>query len=237
MVRPLIIVPTFNERDNLPRLAAELLRLPGTRLMVVDDGSPDGTGAIADQIAAGAAGRVVVVHRSGGRGLGRSYIEGMRRALQGDATHICQMDADFSHDPADVPRLLAAGRDADLVIGSRYVPGGAVRNWPAHRRALSACGNWYVRAITRLPVRDATSGFRCWRRELLGRLPLERVRSNGYAFQIEMTWAAARAGGRIVELPITFVERRSGTSKMSGGVITEAIRLPWRLIAGWRRPR
>jgi dolichol-phosphate mannosyltransferase len=236
-VRPLIIVPTFDDRDNLPRLAAVLLQLPDVRLMIVDDGSPDGTGAVADQIAAGAAGRVAVVHRSGRRGLGRSYIEGMRHALDGDATHICQMDADFSHDPADVPRLLAAGRDADLVIGSRYVPGGAVRNWPAHRRALSACGNWYVRAITRLPVHDATSGFRCWRRELLGRLPLERVRSNGYAFQIEMTWAAARAGGRITEVPITFVERRSGTSKMSGGVITEAIRLPWRLIAGGRRPR
>jgi dolichol-phosphate mannosyltransferase len=236
-MRPLIIVPTFNERDNLPRLAAELLQLPDARLMIVDDGSPDGTGAIADQIAAGAGGRVAVVHRSGRRGLGRSYIEGMQRALDGDATHICQMDADFSHDPADVPRLLAAARDADLVIGSRYVPGGAVRNWPAHRRALSACGNWYVRAITGVPVHDATSGFRCWRRELLGRLPLDRVRSNGYAFQIEMTWSAAQARGRIIEVPITFVERRSGTSKMSGGVITEAIRLPWRLIAGGRRPR
>ncbi len=236
-MQPVIIVPTYNERDNLPRLVAALLRLPDAAVMVVDDGSPDGSGAVADGLAAAAGGRLTVVHRSGGRGFGASYIEGMQRALGAGATHVLQIDADFSHNPADVPRLLAAAADADLVIGSRYVAGGAVQNWPAHRRALSACGNWYVRAITRLPVRDATSGFRCWRRQLLERLPLERLRSNGYAFQIEMTWAAALAGGRIVEVPITFVERRSGISKMSGGVITEAIRLPWQLIATGRRPR
>jgi len=236
-VRPLIIVPTFNERDNLPRLAAELLRLPEVALMVVDDGSPDGTGNIADRIAADAGGRVTVVHRSGPRGLGLSYIDGMRRALHDGASHVCQMDADFSHDPADLPRLLAAASDADLVIGSRYVPGGSVQNWPAHRLALSAAGNWYVRAITRLPVHDATSGFRCWRRELLARLALDRVRSNGYAFQIEMTWAAVQAGGRVTEVPIGFVERRRGVSKLSTGVITEAIWLPWRLVGSGRRPR
>ena len=231
IVRPLVIVPTFNERDNLPRLVAALLGLPGLDVMVVDDGSPDGTGAIADRLAGDSGGRVTVIHRQGARGLGLSYIDGMQAALNGDATHICQMDADFSHNPDDVPRLLAAAAGADLVIGSRYVPGGSVQNWPLHRLVLSAGGNWYVRAITRLSVRDATSGFRCWRRELLGRLPLDRIGSNGYSFQIEMTWAAARAGARIAEVPITFVERRSGVSKMSGGVITEAIGLPWRLIA------
>src|SRR5688500_298103 len=166
-VRPLVIVPTFNERENLPRLVAALLGLPRFHIMVVDDGSPDGTGAIADRLADDAGGRVVVFHRQGIRGLGLSYVDGMQLALKGDATHICQMDADFSHDPADLPRLLAAAADADLVIGSRYVPGGQLRNWPAHRVALSTFANRYVRAITRLPVHDCTSGFRCWRRELL----------------------------------------------------------------------
>lgn len=230
-MRPLVIVPTYNERENLPRLVAELLRTTDVRVLIVDDGSPDGTGGIADGIAADAGGRVTVLHRTGPRGLGRSYIEGMQLALRGDATHICQMDADFSHDPADVARLLAASAEADLVVASRYVRGGSVQNWPAHRLALSTCGNWYVRAITHLPVHDATSGFRCWRRELLTRLALDRIRSNGYAFQIEMAWEAFRAGGRITEIPITFIERRTGVSKMSGGVIAEAVWLPWRLVA------
>ena len=230
-MRPLVIVPTYNERDNLPRLAAALLRIAELRLLVVDDGSPDGTGGIADALAAASDGRITVLHRTGTRGLGRSYVEGMQRALGGDATHICQMDADFSHDPADIPRLLTAAGSADLVVASRYVPGGRVENWPLHRLALSAAGNWYVRAITRVPVRDATSGFRCWRRELLARLPLDRITSNGYAFQIEMAWETAQLGARIAEIPITFVERRTGVSKMSSGVIGEAIWLPWRLIA------
>jgi len=229
-MRPLVIIPTYNERDNLPRIAARLLAQPDLRILVVDDGSPDGTGAVADQLAAGEA-RVSVLHRRGVRGLGRSYIDGMIRALTTDATHVVQMDADLSHDPDDVPRLLAATGDADLAIGSRYVPGGKLRNWAAHRMALSAVANRYVRAITRLPVHDCTSGFRCWRRELLARLPLERLHSDGYAFQVEMAWEASRAGGRIVEVPITFVEREQGTSKMSGRVIAESILLPWRLVA------
>jgi dolichol-phosphate mannosyltransferase len=228
-MQPLVIVPTYNERDNLSALVAELLRQDCLRVLVVDDASPDGTGVEADRLAAASGGRVTVLHRTGRRGLGRSYIEGMLTALRSPVSHICQMDADFSHDPADLPRLLDAARDADLVVGSRYVPGGALRNWPAHRVMLSAFANGYVRAITRLRVRDCTSGFRCWRRDLLARLPLERILSDGYAFQVEMAWEARAAGGRIAEVPITFVERRLGASKMSGRVIAESILLPWRL--------
>jgi dolichol-phosphate mannosyltransferase len=231
---PLVIVPTYNERSNLPRLVSELLRIDALRVLVVDDASPDGTGEEAERVAAGSGGRLTVLHRTGPRGLGRSYIDGMRQALQTPATHICQMDADFSHDPADIPRLLDASGDADLVIGSRYVPGGTLRNWPVHRVALSTFANRYVRAITRLPVRDATSGFRCWRRELLASLPLAGIVSDGYAFQVEMAWEAHHAGGRIREIPIVFVERREGASKMSGRVIAESVLLPWRLAA---RPR
>ncbi len=231
---PLVIVPTYNERPNLARLAAALLRIDGLQVLVVDDASPDGTGAEADRLASASAGRLTVLHRSGARGLGLSYIDAMRHALRTPSTHICQMDADFSHDPADIPRLLAASAGADLIIGSRYVPGGELRNWPAHRVALSTFANRYVRAITRLPVHDCTSGFRCWRRELLGRLPLDAVVSDGYAFQVEMAWEAHQAGGRIREIPIVFVERRLGASKMSGRVIAESVLLPWRLAA---RPR
>ena len=228
-MQPILIVPTYNERANLPPLAQALLAIPGLRLLVVDDASPDGTGEVADTLAATSGGRITVLHRTGARGLGRSYVDGMRAALAAGATHVCQMDADFSHDPADVPRLLAAAANAELVVGSRYVAGGELRNWPVHRRLLSAFANWYVRAVTGMPVRDCTSGFRCWRRELLVRMPLDAIVSDGYAFQVEMVWEARRAGGRIEELPITFVERRQGASKLSGGVIAESVTLPWRL--------
>jgi dolichol-phosphate mannosyltransferase len=234
-MRPLVLVPTYNERDNLPPLIAALMAIDRLRVMVVDDNSPDGTAAEGERLAAAYPGRVSVVRRSGPRGLGRSYIDGMAAALATDATHICQMDADFSHDPAAVSTLLTAAANADLVIGSRYVPGGELRNWPAHRVVLSTFANWYVRAITRLPVHDCTSGFRCWTRGLLTRLPLDRIVSDGYAFQVEMAWEAHVAGGRIVEVPITFVERREGQSKMSGHVIAESAVLPWRLIARPRR--
>jgi dolichol-phosphate mannosyltransferase len=233
-MQPLVIVPTYNERQNLAALVAALLRLDGPEILIVDDGSPDGTGVEADRLAAGSGGRVRVIHRQGPRGLGRSYIDAMAAALRLGATHVCQMDADFSHDPADIPRLLEASRNADLVIGSRYVPGGTLRNWPAHRMMLSAFANWYVRAITRLPVHDCTSGFRCWTRGLLERLPLQRIVSDGYAFQVELAWEAHMAGGRIAEIPITFVERRQGASKLSGAIIAESVVLPWRLAA---RPR
>lgn len=233
-MRPLVLVPTYNERDNLRPLVTALLSIEGLKVLVIDDNSPDGTADEGDALAAASAGRVTVMRRSGLRGLGRSYIEGMAAALRTDATHICQMDADFSHDPAELPRLLDASGDADLVIGSRYVPGGALRHWPVHRVMLSTFANWYVRAITRLPVHDCTSGFRCWTRTLLTRLPLDRIVSEGYAFQVEMAWEAHTTGGRIVEVPITFVERREGQSKMSGRVIAESVALPWRLAA---RPR
>lgn len=229
-MRPLVVLPTYNERDNLPVIVAALLALPALRVLIVDDGSPDGTGGVADALAAGSGGRVAVLHRTGPRGLGLSYIEGMRQALGGDATHICQMDADLSHNPADVPRLLAETARADLVIGSRYVPGGSIDNWPARRMLLSAFANRYVRAVTGLAIADCTSGFRCWRREALQRLPLERIASNGYAFLVELAWEAAAAGCRIVEVPITFVERRHGASKLSGQVVIESALLPWRLV-------
>ena len=228
-MQTVVIVPTYNERNNLPVIAGELLALPGLQLMVVDDCSPDGTGEVADEIAARHPGRVSVLHRNGLRGFGRSYVDGMRAALANGADLVVQMDADHSHDPADVPRLVAAAAQAELVVGSRYVPGGRIVNWPFRRLVLSAAANRYVRVLTRLHVQDVTSGFRCWRRETLLRIPFERIVSDGYAFQVEMTWHAARAGSRIREIPITFVERRQGVSKLSSRVILESAILPWRL--------
>jgi dolichol-phosphate mannosyltransferase len=160
-----------------------------------------------------------------------SYIEAMRRAVRLKTSVICQMDADLSHNPADVPRLLAAATEADLVIGSRYVPGGAIRNWPLRRRLLSAFANRYVRWLAGLRVNDCTSGFRCWRREALARLPLDRIESDGYALMVELVWEAQAAGCRIVEVPIMFVERRRGSSKLSWHVVGESVVLPWRLAA------
>jgi len=230
-MRPLVIVPTYNERDNLPALLEQLLMLDGLRILVVDDSSPDGTGRIADEYAAANRSRVQVLHRTGKRGLGRSYIDGMYLALRTDATHICQMDADLSHNPVDVPRLIAATEQAEFAIGSRYVPGGRIENWPARRRMLSAFANRYIRAITKLTIRDCTSGFRCWRREALEQLPLASIRSEGYSFIVELAWEASKAGFRCGEIPITFVERRRGASKLSARVLVESAILPWRLVA------
>jgi dolichol-phosphate mannosyltransferase len=233
-MRPLVIVPTYNEQANLPLLLDQLLALPAVRILVVDDASPDGTGQVADDYASRNRARIQVLHRSGKRGLGLSYIDGMYVALRTDATHICQMDADLSHSPTDIPRLLDAAGEADFVIGSRYVRGGRIENWPLHRRLLSAFANRYIRAITRMTIRDCTSGFRCWRREALERLPLASIRSDGYAFIVELAFEATRAGLRCAEVPITFVERREGASKLSGMVIIESVIVPWRLAA---RPR
>jgi len=233
-MRPLVIVPTYNERANLPLLLDQLLAVPALRILIVDDASPDGTGEVADHYASRNRARIQVLHRSGKRGLGLSYIDGMYVALRTDATHICQMDADLSHNPADIPRLLDAAGQADFVIGSRYVKDGRIENWPMHRRLLSAFANWYIRAITRMTIRDCTSGFRCWRREALERLPLASIRSDGYAFIVELAFDATRAGLRCAEVPITFVERREGASKLSGMVIIESAIVPWRLAA---RPR
>jgi dolichol-phosphate mannosyltransferase len=237
-MHPVVIVPTYNERENLPLVVSQLLKIDHLRVLVVDDASPDGTGAVADGLASTHPGRVAVMHRTGTRGLGLSYIDGIRQVLAGPATHICQMDADLSHDPSDVARLLAASADADVVIGSRYVPGGRIENWPVRRRILSAFANRYIRTITRLRIADCTSGYRCWRREALERLPYDRIASDGYAFLVELVWEAVAAGCRVAEVPITFVERRLGASKLSTHVVVESAAVPWRLAwrSWFRRP-
>jgi dolichol-phosphate mannosyltransferase len=227
----LVIVPTYNERENLPILVEQLLRHANVHVLVVDDQSPDGTGDVADGLVRQHPGAVDVLHRTGRRGLGRSYVDGFRAAMSTAADVVCQMDADLSHDPARLPSLLAAAQHADVVIGSRYVPGGAIVNWPARRLWLSRFANIYVRAITRIRARDCTSGYRCWRREALASLPLDRFVSDGYSFLVEMLFIASRQGRRIAEVPITYVERREGQSKMSSAVIVESAVTPWRLIA------
>jgi dolichol-phosphate mannosyltransferase len=233
----LVVVPTYNERENLPILTSGVLAHPGFRMLVVDDGSPDGTGEVADALAVEHAGRLEVMHRTGKRGLGRSYIDGLRHAIaKGDADLIFQMDADLSHGPEYLPALAAAADQADVVIGSRYLNGVSVVNWPLHRIFLSTFANRYIRAVTQLSPSDCTSGFRCWRREALARLPLDAMVSDGYAFLVEMLFDAARNGARIAEVPIIFVERKQGQSKLSSNVILESIVMPWRLaLRGARR--
>jgi dolichol-phosphate mannosyltransferase len=225
-----VVTPTYNEKDNLPVLAAGILAHPGFRLLVVDDGSPDGTGAVADDLARQNPGRVEVMHRKGPRGLGRSYIDGLRQALESGADLIFQMDADLSHNPEYLPALVAATASYDVVIGSRYLNGVSVVNWPLHRIFLSAFANRYIRAVTSLTPNDCTSGFRCWRREALARLPLNKMVSNGYAFIVEMLFEASRRGCRIGEVPIIFIERKQGQSKVSGRVLAESLIVPWRLV-------
>ena len=241
--RVLVVTPTYNERDNLPVLVREVLALgPTYSMLVVDDASPDGTGAVADALAAEFPGRVHVLHRTGKRGLGRSYVDALSQAVTMDVDLVCQMDADFSHDPMYLPSLVEGATTGgyDLVIGSRYLQGVSVVNWPLRRLILSTFANRYVRAITGLPARDCTSGYRCWRREMLGRLPLRQFVSDGYAFIVEMLFEAMGAGCRIGEVPIIYVERREGQSKMSRGVILESVFVPWRLVLrhpSWRGRR
>ena len=226
----LVLIPTYNERENLPLIVAGVLAHPFTRVLVIDDGSPDGTGALADQLATEHPGRVSVMHRQGARGLGRSYLDGFRTAIQSDADFVCQMDADLSHDPKFLPSLVAAAQSGGgLVIGSRYREGGSVENWPLRRKMLSAFANSYIRTATGLRVRDCTSGYRCWRREALAKIPLDAITSDGYSFLVEVTFQAARAGLTIDEVPIVFVERRLGASKLSSGVLVESMITPWRL--------
>lgn len=226
----LVIVPTFNERENLPVLVPQVLAHEGFRVMVADDGSPDGTGAVADALAREYPGRVEVLHRTGKRGLGCSYIEAMGLAARGTADVVCQMDADLSHDPKYLPAMVEAVRNgADLVIGSRYLHGVSVVNWPLSRLILSTLANRYIRAVTSLPVSDCTSGYRVWRREAVARLPLHRIVSDGYAFLVEMLFEAHRAGCRVAEVPIIFVERRVGQSKLRTGILVESLITPWRV--------
>ena len=227
----LVIVPTYNERDNLPLLVEALMQQPRVNLLVVDDASPDGTGDLADDLARRHPGRIEVMHRTGRRGLGRSYIDGIRLAISRPVDVICQMDADLSHDPRQLPALIAAAAGADVVLGSRYIPGGGVVNWPKRRRLLSRFANLYIRFVTRLTARDCTTGFRCWRRATLAALPLDQFESEGYSFLTEMLYVAHSLGARITEVPITFVERRQGESKLSSGVLLESALTPWRLIA------
>lgn len=222
------VIPTYNERDNLSPLIAATLE-HGYRVLVVDDGSPDGTGALADELATRLR-EVSVLHRPRKEGLGRAYAEGFAAALAMGASVVCEMDADLSHDPADLPRLVAAVEEgADLAIGSRYIPGGATPDWPLRRRLLSRGGNVYARLMLGLPVRDATSGFRAFRASILRALEPDTCRASGYGFQVEMAWRAARRGARVVEVPIVFRDRRYGESKMRGAIVYEAM---W-LVTKW----
>lgn len=235
-MKTLALIPTYNERENIPILIRELMQLSGVHVMVLDDQSPDGTGAIADALAVEYPGRVQALHRRGPRGLGVSYLDGFRRAIATDFDFVVQMDADLSHDPRYLPAMIAAAaKGADLVIGSRYLNGISVVNWPLRRIILSQCANFYIRTVTGLGLRDITTGYRCWRRASLARLPLDRIVSDGYAFLLDVTFMAADAGLRIEESPIIFIERRQGASKLSSGVLLESLIAPWKLILRYGR--
>lgn len=228
-MRTLVVVPTYEEADNLETLVrCARAAAPAADLLVVDDASPDGTGELAERLAS-ADGQVFVLHRAGKAGLGSAYRAGFGWGLDRGYEAFVEMDADLSHDPADLPRLLRALEGADLVVGSRYVQGGAVRDWPRLRRWLSSWGNRYVQIVTGIPVRDATSGYRAFRRAVLEALVLISLRSDGYCFQVETALRSWRAGFRVVEIPITFVERREGASKISRRIVVEAVMR----TAGW----
>jgi dolichol-phosphate mannosyltransferase len=230
-----VVIPTYNESPNVARIIGGVRAVaPDATVIVVDDDSPDGTGALLDRLAA-ADPRVTPIHRRGVRGYAPSCLTGLRHGLAIGADRVVQMDADGSHDPAALPILLEASAGHDLVIGSRYVGAGRVVNWPLHRQVLSRWANTYVRAVTGIGVHDVTSGFRCWTRAALEALPLDRVRSEGYGFLVEMTFLAVRVGVSVGEVPITFVDRTDGVSKMSWKVVLESAWLPWHLVL--RRPR
>jgi dolichol-phosphate mannosyltransferase len=223
----LVCLPTYDEAENLgPMVEAILAATPDVDVLVIDDNSPDGTGRLADQIAAREP-RVQVLHRAGKEGLGKAYLAGFAWALQRGYALVLEMDADFSHDPGYLPAMLEKAREADLVLGSRNVPGGGTVNWGLGRRLLSRGGSLYARLILGLPVRDLTGGFKCFRREVLEAIDLPSVECSGYAFQIELTYRAARRGFRVAEIPIVFVDRRVGQSKMSRRIVLEAVRKVW----------
>jgi len=221
-----VCLPTYNERENVERMVRTLVGL-GVRVLVVDDNSPDGTGEIADRLEAELA-EVSVLHRPEKHGLGPAYLDGFRKALADGADLVLEMDCDFSHDPEDVRRLIATAEEADLVLGSRYVPGGRVGNWGPVRRFISRGGSLYAQLILGLPIRDLTGGFKCYRRAVLEALPLDEIESKGYAFQIETTYRTLRKGFRVREIPITFVDRVEGGSKMSKSIVVEAV---WKVPA------
>lgn len=225
----MVVVPTYNEMENLERLVSTILALPsGFHVLIVDDASPDGTGEIAARLARESQ-RVHVLRRPGKQGIGPAYVDGFRHALAWGATHILQMDADFSHNPADLERLFEASREADVVIGSRYKGGVRVLDWSVRRLLLSLGASRYVRAILRMPVEDPTGGFKCFRREVLASLDLDAIHSRGYCFQVETTYRAWKRRFRIVEVPIVFQERKHGGSKIAGSIVYEAIYVIWRL--------
>ncbi len=227
--RVAVLIPTYNERDTLPVLLRRLREVvPDVDVAVLDDNSPDGTGQVADRLAASDE-QVHVIHRAGKEGLGAAYLAGFRWALAEGYDAVVEMDADGSHRPEHLPALLAAAADADVVIGSRWVRGGSVVNWPLHRKALSVGGNLYVKVLLGMPVNDATAGYRVYRADALRAMGLRDVASQGYCFQTDLTWRAVRTGLRVVEVPITFVEREVGTSKMSRDIMTESLRR----ITGW----
>lgn len=228
--RAVVVIPTYNERETLPAITEAVLGLAGGwNILVVDDNSPDGTGELADEMARKEP-RVRVLHRGQKEGLGPAYLAGLGEALKRrEVDFAAQLDADFSHDPRDLPRLLEAVGEAELAIGSRYVAGGGTKGWSFRRRLLSKWGNAYVRAVLGVSVRDLTAGFRMWRRAALEAIDFETVDTRGYGFQIEMAVRALAAGCRVVEVPICFTERRAGKSKMSGSIVAEALVLPWKL--------
>jgi dolichol-phosphate mannosyltransferase len=230
-MRIIAVIPTYNEAENLPTLVERMLALPlDLELLVVDDGSPDGTGAVADGLALAHPGRISVVHRRGPRGLRAAYLEGFQVALARNPDGIAQMDADLSHDPARLPAMVRALETSDLVLGSRYVPGGSVdHRWPIWRKGLSAWGNFYARSILGIPLRDMTTGYRLWRREALAAMPLDEIRSNGYVFLVEMAHIAHLRGFRFAEVPIHFNDRRFGQSKMSLRIQLEAAARVWQV--------
>ena len=237
-MRILVVIPTYNEAENLPRLVSALFALNlDLRILVVDDNSPDGTGEIAEALKTQHR-RLDVLHRTQKNGLGPAYLAGFRRALATEGIDaIAQMDADFSHDPAVLPKMAALleNDEADIVLGSRYVPGGRLdEEWPLWRKALSAFGNLYARAILRIPVRDITGGYRLWKRAALAAMPLERIRANGYIFQVEMIYVAHKLGFRIAEVPIYFRERQWGQSKMSFRIQREAALSVWQLLKRYK---
>lgn len=232
-----VVVPTYNEADNIGKFAAALfdLKIPNLKALIVDDESPDGTGQIADRLAEQYRDRLFVLHRSGLRGLGRAYVDGFRWAIDHGAERIIQMDADFSHAPKYIPQFLEKSTDYDVIIGSRYVPGGSLdQQWEQSRVFLSAWANFYARNILRLKVHDATAGYKCWTRSALERIQLDRVRSNGYVFQVEMAYLSQKLKLRVMEIPIYFEDRRIGQSKMSVPVKLEAA---WRVWQVWWRHR